>query len=150
MKTNKRRARWAALAAALAMAGAVPVAMAADDEPMALRGIMDELGQHMQDVAGAIAREDWPAVTELAPQIAQHEQPPATEKVRILAWVGTDALKFRGHDKAVGEAAGQMGEAAKAEDGEAVIAAFGDVQRNCLACHQAYRAGFVEHFYGKD
>lgn len=149
--------RWLVMGAlAMGLCG-TGLAQAADEalaeggaKPMVLRGIMDQLGKDMQDVAGAIAREDWPAVAALAPRIADHEEPPATEKVRILAWLGTDALKFRGHDKELGAAAATLGQAASAGDGAAVINAFADVQRNCLACHQAYRPGFVKRFYGGD
>lgn len=155
---GKRGLVAAALALGLCAAG---VAWAADEaagpepaedpaKPMALRGIMDQLGLDMQEVAGAIAREDWEAVAALAPRMTDHEEPPATEKVRILAWLGTDALKFRGHDKQVGEDAVRMGQAAGEGDGEAVIDAFADVQRSCLACHQAYRQDFVKRFYGGD
>ena len=140
-----------ALVAAVSSVGCSSAALAqqADDgaKTMALRGIMDQLGQSMQDVAGAIAREDWSAVAELAPQIAEHDEPPATEKVRILAWLGTDALKFRSHDKEMARAAENMGTVARSGDGAEVINAFADVQRKCLACHEAYRADFVQHFY---
>ena len=151
---GKRWLTMTVLAAGLCNAGLVRAAdeVAAEGaaKPMALRGIMDQLGKDMQAVAGAIAREDWPAVAALAPRIADHEEPPATEKVRILAWLGTDALKFRGHDKQVEAAATTLGQAASAGDGAAAIAAFADVQRSCLACHQAYRPGFVKRFYGDD
>lgn len=146
------------VAAALCVAGAAwaadepagPAAAEQVTKPMALRGIMDQMGRDMQEVAGAIAREDWPAVAVLAPRIADHEEPPATEKVRILAWLGTDALKFRGADKRMGEAAATLSQAASAGDGAAVIDAFANVQRDCLACHQAYRQDFVQRFYGGD
>lgn len=115
---------------------------------MALRDVMQQLGRDMQAITGAISTEDWAKVTELAPQIAHHEQPPASEKLRILGWLGSDAGKFRGLDGDVEQAAIALGEAAQRGDGEAVIAAFARIQQNCLACHQSYRQSFVEHFYG--
>ncbi|HPP98985.1 MAG TPA: cytochrome c, partial [Ottowia sp.] len=83
------------------------------------------------------------------PRIAQHEQPPAAEKVRILGWLGSDAARFRSLDGEVEHAAMALGEAARRGDGPAVIAAFGKIQHSCLACHQSYRKAFVEQFYGR-
>ena len=117
-------------------------------KPMALRTIMERLGRDMQAVTGAISKEDWPLVAELAPRIANHAEPPMSEKMRILAWLGADAGKFRGLDGQVHDAATAMGEAAQRNDGQAVIAAFSKTQQSCLACHQSYRRSFVEKFYG--
>lgn len=57
-------------------------------KPMALRTIMERLGRDMQAVTGAISKEEWPLVAELAPRIAKHAEPPMSEKMRILAWLG--------------------------------------------------------------
>lgn len=117
-------------------------------KPTALRAVMEKLGRDMQAVAGAISKEEWARVAELAPGIAKHAEPPMSEKMRILAWLGADAGKFRGLDGQVHDAATAMGEAAQRNDGQAVIAAFSKTQQSCLACHQSYRRSFVEKFYG--
>jgi len=138
------------VAANAVLAGLVvlPDARAAEEEEaMGLRAVMKELGRDMQAVTGAISREDWALVQELAPGIAHHAQPPAMEKVRILRWVGTDAGKFRAFDAEVGRAANDMAAAAARGDGQEVIRAFSQVQQACLACHQQFREPFVEHFY---
>lgn len=137
----------AAMFVALVSAAAAQTVEAA--RPMALRGVMEQLGRDMQAVTGAISQEDWALVAELAPKIARHAEPPASEKVRILSWLGTDAGKFRGFDGQVHEAATAMGEAGQRGDGQAAIAAFARVQQSCLACHQGFRKPFVEHFYEK-
>lgn len=116
--------------------------------PMALRSVMNQLGRDMQAVTGAISTEDWALVARLAPDIARHPEPPLSEKMRILAWLGTEAGRFRGFDGEVHDAAVAMGEAATRGDGQAVIAAFAKVQQGCLACHQSFRKPFTEHFYG--
>lgn len=126
--------------------GAQPVEAA---KPMALRIVMEKLGRDMQAVTGAIATEDWKLVAELAPEIANHAEPPMSEKVRILAWLGADVGKFRGFDGQVHDAATAMGEAAKRGDGQTVIADFASVQKSCLACHQGFRESFQKHFYEK-
>lgn len=65
-------------------------------EPLALRKIMQELGRNMQAITGAISQEEWVQVVQLAPKVAAHPEPPLTEKMRILAYLGADATKFRG------------------------------------------------------
>ncbi|MFT0548646.1 cytochrome c [Allopusillimonas ginsengisoli] len=121
---------------------------ATPENSMALKGVMEKLGQDMQAVTGAISNEDWALVAELAPKIARHAEPPPEEKVRIVTWLGKDAGKFRGFDVQVHEEATAMGEAATRSDGEAVINAFAKVQQTCLACHQSFRKPFVKQFYG--
>lgn len=118
-------------------------------EPMALRKIMLELGKNMQTVTDGISREDWKLVAETAPRIAEHAQPPLGEKLRILAFAGSDAGRFKRFDEKTHQAAKTLEQAAKRGDGQAVIAAFSTLQGNCLACHQNFRKPFMEHFYGQ-
>lgn len=117
-------------------------------EPLALRKIMKELGRNMQAITGAISQEDWVQVVRLAPKVAAHPEPPLTEKMRILAYLGADATKFRNFDAQTHEAALAMKQAAASSDGKAVIQSFARVQESCLGCHQAFRKPFLEHFYG--
>ncbi len=112
-----------------------------------LQNMMRQLGHDMQAATGAISREDWPAVVGLAPNIANHPQPSLSEKMRIFAWLGTDAARFREFDAAVHKAAVSMGEAAERGDGQAVIHEFSLIQQSCLACHRRFRNSFREHFY---
>lgn len=130
------------------IAGPPAAAQTTPGEPLALRKIMQDLGRDMEAVTGAISREDWAAIEKLAPRIASHPQPPAGEKLRILAHVGSNASAFRAHDERTHDAAVALQKAAAAGDGKSVIAAFGAVQNSCFACHQAFRPSFVKHFYG--
>lgn len=118
-------------------------------EPLVFQGVMKELGKHMQTTAGAIAQEDWELVANTAPLIAAHPQPPVTEKVRIVSYMGSNMSKFKEFDMQTHEAAHGLQHAAHEKNGVEVIAAFQKVQESCLACHQAFRKPFVEHFYGK-
>lgn len=146
---NHRQLLTIALSVALATAAAGLGAQSAEAaKPMALRSVMEKLGRDMQAVTGAISKEEWTLVAELAPKIAKHAEPPLGEKMRILGWLGTDAGKFRGIDGQVQGAASAMGDAARRGDGQAVIAAFSKTQQSCLACHQSFRRSFVEQFYG--
>jgi cytochrome c556 len=151
MKNPKRvSAPVTALCAALLALAVLPAARADEEtKPMALQGVMKQLGRDVQAVTAAISLEDWARVAELAPKIANHEQPPVMEKIRILTWLGTDAGKFRGFDGQVHDAATAMGDAAGRGDGQAVIGAFAQLQQSCLGCHQNYRTTFVDHFYEK-
>lgn len=142
------RVLTAALCATLTAVSATQVTRAGEPEnPMALRAVMQQLERDMQSVTGAISREDWAQVIELAPGIGSHPQPPLWEKIRILAWLGTGAGAFRSFDTQTHEAAQAMGEAATRSDGQAVIAAFARLQESCLTCHQNYRKSFKEYFY---
>lgn len=118
-------------------------------QPMELRKIMQTLGKDMQVVTDGIAREDWALVAATAPRIAEHPQPPFGEKLRILAFAGGDAGRFRRFDEQTHRAAEALEQTARREDGQAVIAAFATLQNTCLACHQAFRKPFVERFYGQ-
>ncbi|MDK2125257.1 cytochrome c [Parachitinimonas caeni] len=117
--------------------------------PGELRRIMQNLGQNMQQVAGAISREDWAQIAELAPLIAEHPAPPMAEKARILNFLGNRAGQFRELDHAVHKAAEDMGQAAKKGDGKEVIKRYAQVQHSCLACHQAFRPSYQQHFLVK-
>lgn len=118
-------------------------------EPLALQGVMKDLGKHMQTTVAAIAQEDWELVAETAPLIAAHPQPPILEKARIMSFMGSNMLKFKEFDAKTHEAAHELQHAAHEKNGVQVIAAFGKVQVACLDCHQAFRKTFVEHFYGR-
>lgn len=149
--TNSKSAITLTVAACL-FSGAFPGPAQAGDatgaQPLALRKIMQELGSNMQATTGAISREDWAQVVQLAPSIAAHPAPPLTEKIRIFAYLGADAGRFRGFDAQTHEAALAMKQAAARSDGKAVIQSFARVQESCMGCHQAFRKPFVEHFYG--
>lgn len=116
-------------------------------EPMALRGIMQEMSRDMQAISDAIAREAWGEIVRVTPQIADHPQPPFTEKLRILGFFAGQAGDFKKHDAETHRAAMDLQRAAAEQDGVAVITAYAALQRSCLDCHQAFRKRFTEHFY---
>lgn len=118
-------------------------------KPLELRRIMQNLGTNMQAVTAGISSEDWAGVARIAPQIAQHPEPPGAEKGRIVSFIGVDMGRFKNYDNQSHEAALTMGAAAARGDGEGVIASFAKVQGACLGCHKEFRQRFVEHFYGK-
>lgn len=119
------------------------------EKQLALRGIMKDLGSNMQVVTDGISREDWALVEKTAPLIADHPQPPMSEKARIMSFVGTNMGKFKGYDELTHEAAETLKKAAEEKNGQAVIEAFQALQTACHNCHQGFRKSFVEHFYEK-
>lgn len=117
-------------------------------EPLAFQGVMRDLGKHMQTVAGAIAVEDWELVAKTAHLIGDHPKPSLAERARIFSFVGTNMGKFKEFDKQTHDAAHDMEHVAHTGDGMQVITQYQKLQTGCLGCHQAFRASFVEHFYG--
>ncbi len=119
-------------------------------EPLILQKIMRDMGENMQLITDGISREDWKQVEKNALLVADHPQPPLSEKVRIMAFAGSNISKFKKHDGETHDAARTLAESAAREDGYAIIADFATLQNNCLMCHQRFRKSFVEHFYGAD
>jgi len=117
-------------------------------EPLELQKVMKELGKNMQVVTDGISREDWELVAKTAPLIAAHPQPPVSEKMRIMKFMGPEMSNFKALDGETHEAAHGLEHAAHEKNGQKVIAAFQQVQTTCLNCHQTFRGKFVEHFYG--
>jgi cytochrome c556 len=118
-------------------------------EPLALQKVMKELGRNMQAITDGISREDWELVEKTAPLIAEHPQPPLSEKMRIMGFMGTNMGKFKAYDSETHEQAQAVGTAAMAKDGPGVILAFQKLQTSCYNCHSEFRKPFVAHFYGK-
>lgn len=146
-----RSRRWRAVSwawlIALAWAGLPLIGSAA--EPLALRGIMKEMGRGMQAIVVGTSQEDYAAVEKAALAIAGHPQPPVGEKLRVMSFVGTDAPRYKAMDGEVHANAMALAGASRRGNGEDVITAFQKLQSSCLACHQTFRKPFVEQFYGK-
>jgi cytochrome c556 len=117
-------------------------------EPLALQKIMKDLGRNMQTVTDGISREDWALVEKTAALVADHPQPPLSEKIRILGFAGANVARFKAHDGETHAQAQAVGKAAKAQNGPGVILAFQKLQTSCYACHSEFRKPFTEHFYG--
>jgi cytochrome c556 len=118
-------------------------------EPLALQKVMKDLGRNMQIVTDGISREDWPLIEHTAHLIGEHPEAPIEEKLRIIGYIGNNMGKFKAFDNQTHEAAHELAEAAQEKNGQKVISAFQKLQTGCLACHQAVRPAFTDHFYGK-
>lgn len=118
-------------------------------EPLTLQQVMKNLGKNMQAITDGISREDWELVEKTAPLIADHPQPPFSEKMRIMSFMGTNMGRFKAHDGETHDQAQAVDKAAKSKDGPGVILAFQKLQTSCYNCHSEFRKPFAEHFYGK-
>lgn len=114
---------------------------------LALRNIMKELGANMQVITDGISREDWALIEKTAPLIADHPQPPISEKLRIISFMGGDMGRFKGYDEGTHKAAEELKQAAGTRDGHSVITSFQRLQMTCYGCHHEFRQPFLKHFY---
>ena len=110
-----------------------------------LKLLIEIVSRACQAISIAIGK----GASKTAPKIAEHRQPPFAEKMRILAFAGSNAGRFKRFDEQTHQAANALEQAARRSDGQAVIASFATLQNSCLACHQDFRKPFVEHFYGQ-
>ncbi|AGF77360.1 Cytochrome C [Desulfocapsa sulfexigens DSM 10523] len=115
--------------------------------PLTLVKIMQDQGMYMEKITAGIIREDWQQVSESALRIAGHPQPPLTEKIRILGFVGSDVNTYKNYDKKTSQAGQELSQAAERQDGILVVSAFATLQTSCLSCHQHFRIPFQEYFY---
>lgn len=117
-------------------------------EPLRLRQVMSDLGKNMQAVADGLAREDYAVVGKVALAIAEHPQPPLSEKLRTLGFVGSRMAQFKAYDQQTQELALEIVEAARQKSAPVAIASFRALELSCQGCHQDFRKSFVDHFYG--
>ena len=116
-------------------------------EPLKLRSIMQDMGENMQAIVDGIIREDYVQVEKNAGLVADHPQPPMTEKRRIKGFFGKKMSQFKGYDVKTHNTARQLAEQAKSGNVKEMIVTFSELQTSCVGCHQAFRADFQKHFY---
>ncbi len=114
---------------------------------MELRSIMKDLDATTQSIAGGINRGDFEAVANDARKISDHEEPSFTEKIRILAFLLTNAKDFKSFGDVVHDESVLLAEAARKNDYDGAITHFSAMLKGCAGCHARYRKKFVEHFY---
>ncbi len=116
-------------------------------EPMALQGIMKKMGQNMGVIAEEISKENWKTIEGVALEIAEHPTPPFSEKIKIMAFAGSNITYFKEYDAITHKTATRLAETARMGQGDEVIELFSELQKSCLACHQMFRESFKTHFY---
>lgn len=123
---------------------------AGEPKPHGVHRVMEDMNRNLMEIAGKISKEEWDEIARLAPRMTEHVEPPAEQKQAMMKVLGPDGAKgFKQRDQAYHASIDALEKAAKTRNGEAVIAAFGNMQRTCLACHADYRKPLAEHFYGR-
>ena len=123
----------------------------ADETPpknaMVLRQIMQELDNNMQLTNHAITREDWDVVAKTALLIAEHPEPPFSEKLRIMMFFGRDISRLKQLDGQTHQAAKNLATEAKTGNRQNIMRSFNTLEQSCTNCHQQFKNAFVKHFY---
>lgn len=118
--------------------------------PLELQKIMLKMGMEMHKISEAISTDDWAQVKKSANWIADHPTPSIGERMKIMAFLGTEAFKFKANNKKTHKAANSVAYAASQKHEPSTNSAFAVLQQTCLACHQTYREKFQSHFYSQD
>ncbi len=143
--------RMRSVAAPLALAALVGCAAQpaprAEEAALALRGIMRDMGRELTALTDALLREDYYAVERSASRLAAHAQPPAEERVRIIAWLGVEAGRFKGFDDEAHGHAQALAAAARERQPRPALEAFSKLQSACVGCHVEFRKRLLERFY---
>lgn len=123
----------------------------ADETPpknaMVLRQIMQELDNNMQLTNHAISREDWDVVAKTALLIAEHPEPPFSEKLRIMMFFGRDTSRLKQLDGQTHQAAKNLATEAKTGNRQNIMRSFNTLEQSCTNCHQQFKNAFIKHFY---
>ncbi|HNL37233.1 MAG TPA: hypothetical protein PKI88_09035 [Agitococcus sp.] len=106
----------------------------ADETPpknaMALSKIMQELDNNMQLTNHAMTRGDWDVVAKTALLIAEHPEPPFSEKLRIMMFFGRDISRLKQLDGQTHQAAKNLATEAKTGNRQNIISSFRRVNQN--------------------
>ena len=97
---------------------------------MVLRKIMQELDNNMQSTNHAMTREDWDVVAKTALLIAEHPEPPFSEKLRIMMFFGRDTSRLKQLDGQTHQAAKNLATEAKTGNRQNIISSFRRVNQN--------------------
>lgn len=134
-----RRIRLLSLAAGFA----VVVPLVADDADLPVFGeIMRGLERDLSTATQALVREDWESVRAAAEAIADHPDPPMSERRRIMARATSRDIpvaEVRATDQEVHKAARELADAARRGDMDDALRHHAEVIRGCVACHDMMR-----------
>jgi len=107
--------------------------------PKDLKEAMQMISIDMQKIIQGIGEEDYALIAQKSKSVAYHKEPPVKQRQALLAELGTELPKFKGHDNDVHAAAMAMKTAAENKDMPAVIENYGKALHACVACHNGYR-----------
>jgi len=109
------------------------------DDPKNFKEVMQRIEVNMSKLVGHIMKEEYADIIKISEHVANHEEPPLSHRLRIIAELGTDFSNFKSHDDDVHINSVAMQEAAEKKDMDAVIASYGKTMQSCNNCHKKYR-----------
>lgn len=101
--------------------------------------VMQRIALNMSKLIDPIMKSDFAEIDAIAEHVANHDEPPLTHRMRIIAELGLDFTDFKKYDDDVHMSSVAMQTAAKNKDIEAVIINYGKTMQNCNNCHKKYR-----------
>ena len=113
-------------------------AMASDD-PKNMKEVMQRISNDMSKLVNHIMKDEYDEILVLAEKVANHDEPPVSHRLRIIAELGLDFTDFKKNDDEVHINAVAMKKAAINKDTTAIIDNYGKVMQSCNNCHKQYR-----------
>ncbi len=110
------------------------------EDPKSFRDLMLYMGQQYSEVTQGILKQDYQQLATAANIIAFHPEPPLTQRMKIIAKLGSDFLDFKSWDDKVHLSAVALAQAAENKDINAVLEHNTTMLENCTSCHIKYRA----------
>lgn len=111
----------------------------AKEDPKNMKEVMQRISNDMGKLVGHLMKDEFDEVMKYAEKIANHDEPPVSHRMRIIANLGTEFPNFKKHDDDVHISALEMKKAAKNKDIDGVTTYYGKVMTSCNNCHKAYR-----------
>ncbi len=109
------------------------------EDPKNFKEVMQRIELDMSKLVGHIMKEEYADIIAVAERVANHEEPPLSHRLRLIAELGTDFPNFKSHDDNVHINSVAMQEAAEKKDIDAVIISYGKTMQSCNSCHKKYR-----------
>jgi len=100
---------------------------------------MQRIELDMSKLVGHIMKEVYADIIAVAERVANHEEPPLSHRLQLIAELGMDFPNFKSYDDNVHINSVAMQEAAEKKDIDAVIINYGKTMQSCNSCHKKYR-----------
>lgn len=131
---NKKRLL---LTASLVLLFSPTVAMAGDAP--SLKEIMQGLRNSLIEISDGLLTDDFTLVSKGAASIAEHPKIAPAEIQLVAAALGPEMAAFKQLDTVVHDLSLEIGNAARALDGDAANSGFLRLIEGCLDCHRSYQ-----------
>jgi cytochrome c556 len=124
--------------------GTVSQSTFAESDPKNMKEVMQRISNDMEKLVGHLMKDEFEEVARYADKIANHDEPPLSQRLRMIANLGTEFTKFKNHDDEVHINATAMKKAADNRNVQDVIDNYTKVLTNCNNCHKDYRKQIQE------